>query len=369
MQKSIKQICKGLIEERYARQEEKACENKIKRSIAALPPVSLSKEQINEIQDFWQTHFRRKITTLWHEFYLARTGDFSPKYVPESVYRSSIVYRLNYHPFRNAYVDKGFYDTLFPNVCRPKTFVKNVNGHFYTDKDPITREEAIHICSNLDAAIVKPTLEGTWGEGVNLIKTKDGKILNKEEFSTVESLFDHYGQSFIVQQKIEQHADIAALNPDSVNTLRVLTYRRENEVVVIYAVIRIGRKGKSVDNETAGGIKADVDLSTGRIKGCATGTPKEGLIYTTDCGTSIVDYQLPSFAAILEKAKELHMRLPYFNLIGWDWSVNTAGEPTLVEFNRAPDLSQVAHGPAFGEYTEEILHRALQLSNTRQYIL
>ena len=124
MQKSIKQICKGLIEERYARQEEKACENKIKCSIAALPPVSLSKEQINEIQDFWQTHFRRKITTLWHEFYLARTGDFSPKYVPESVYRSSIVYRLNYHPFRNAYVDKGFYDTLFPNVCRPKHSLK-----------------------------------------------------------------------------------------------------------------------------------------------------------------------------------------------------------------------------------------------------
>lgn len=369
MQRNFKHIVKGIIEERYARQEEKFYEKKIRRSIAALPSVKLSKVQIDEIQDFWQTNFNRKVTTLWHEFYFARTGIFSPKFIPESVYRTSIVYTLNYHPFRNAYVDKGFYDTLFPQDCRPMTYVKNVNGHFYTDKSPITKEEAIRRCSNLESAIVKPTLEGTWGEGVNLIKTKDGKVLNKEEFSTVESLFEHYGNGFIIQERINQHQDIAALNPDSVNTLRVLTYRSGNEVVVLYAVIRIGRKGKSVDNETAGGIKADVDLRTGRIRGCATGTPKEGLIYHTDVGTPIENYQLPSFDLVLEKAKELHLSLPYFNLVGWDFSVNAQGVPIMVEFNRAPDLSQVAHGPAFGDYTEEILQRALNNPNTRQYFL
>ena len=44
--------------------------------------------------------------------------------------------------------------------------------------------------------------------------------------------------------------------------------------------------------------------------------------------------------------------MPYFNLIGWDISVDKNGNPAMIEWNRAAELSQVAHGPAFGEYTE-----------------
>lgn len=367
--KGIKDAALDLLVHRFRNNLNKKYEAEIKKSIETLPPVELSKTQIDEIQDYWQTHFGQKITTLWHEFFLARTGNFSPKYIPTSVWRSSIVYTLNYHRFADTYADKGFYDTLFSNVCRPKTFVKCVNGYFYTDKESISREEALRLCSNLDSAIIKPTLGGTWGNGVSLIKTKDGKVVNKEKINSVEQLFSQYGRSFIIQEKIEQHPAMAALNPDSVNTLRVMTYRNEKEVVVLYSVIRIGRKGKSVDNETAGGIKADVDITTGRIKGCATGTPKEGLIYKTDCGTELENYQIPCYNALLNKAKELHLQLPYLNIIGWDFTIGSNNEPVMIEFNICPDLSQVAHGPAFGEYTEEILHLAKERPNTRGFML
>lgn len=367
--KNIKDATIDLLVQRFRYSLNKKYEAEIKKSIAALPPVKLSKIQVEEIQDYWQTHFGQKITTLWHEFFLARTGNFSPKYIPTSVWRSSIVYTLNYHRFADTYSDKGFYDTLLPNVCHPKTFVKCVNGYFYTDRVPISKEDALRLCSNLDSAIIKPTLGGTWGNGVSLIQTKDGKVVNKEKTNTVEQLFSQYGRSFIVQEKIEQHPAMAALNPDSVNTLRVMTYRNEKEVVVLYSVIRIGRKGKSVDNETAGGIKADVDLDTGRIKGYATGTPKEGLIYKTDCGTELENYQIPCYDALLNKAKELHLQLPYLNIIGWDFTIGSNNEPIMIEFNICPDLSQVAHGPAFGDYTEEILHLAKERPNTRGFIL
>ena len=61
---------------------------------------------------------------------------------------------------------------------------------------------------------------------------------------------------------------------------------------------------------------------------------------------------------------ELHPRLPYFNLIGWDFGIDQQGEPVLIEWNRAPDLSQTAHGPAFGEMTEEILLSLRHKPNT-----
>ena len=144
-----------------------------------------------------------------------------------------------------------------------------------------------------------------------------------------------------------------------------MSYRRENEVIILYATIRIGRKGKVVDNETAGGIKADIDLQTGRIKGPAFGSPTEKNMFMTDSGVEIDNYLIPSFPQILDFVKDLHFRLPYFRLIGWDVSVDMEGNPVMIEWNRSAELSQVAHGPAFGDYTEEILANARTGINTR----
>lgn len=73
-----------------------------------------------------------------------------------------------------------------------------------------------------------------------------------------------------------QHEQMGRLNPTSLNTLRILSYRHSDEILVLYAVVRIGRLGKNIDNETAGGINADIDLASGRIVECAYGTVKSG---------------------------------------------------------------------------------------------
>ena len=345
------------------KQIEKAYERKIKQSMQLCPMKPLTKGQEADIKAYFKKHFGREVPTYWHQYLYSRNGLYSEKYIPASVYSSSIVFNLNNFQFSLAYVDKGFYDTLFPDVNRPKTFVKNVNGFYYDDKNPISREEAVSRCSNLKEAIIKPTVLGTWGEGVKLFHTENGFV--PEMNMTVNDLFSHYKNSFIIQSKLEQHPDIAKLNPTSVNTIRVLSYRRDNEVIVLYAVIRIGRMGKVVDNETAGGIKADIDLQTGRIKGPAFGSPTEPNMPQTDSGVILDNYQIPSFPKILDFVKSLHLRLPYFRLIGWDISVDTNGNPVMIEWNRSAELSQVAHGPAFGDYTEEILAKALKEKNTR----
>ena len=85
----------------------------------------------------------------------------------------------------------------------------------------------------------------------------------------------------------------------------------------------------------------------------------------TDVGTILDGYQIPCFKKVSDLVKEMHLRLLYFNLIGWDMSVDKNGNPALIEWNRAAELSQVAHGPAFGEYTEEILSIVKNRVNTR----
>ena len=344
------------------KQIEKTHEQRIKKSMQLCPMKPLTKGQEADIKAYFKKYFGREVPTYWHQYYYSRRGFYSVKYIPASIYFSSIIHRLNNYQLSLAYVDKGFYDTLFPDVNRPQTFVKNVNGFYYDDKKPISKEEAISRCSDLKDAVIKPTLFGHWGQGVKLFHTENGFI--PEMNMSVTDLFANYNKSFIVQSKLEQHSDIAKLNPTSVNTIRVLSYRKFDEVTIIYAIIRIGRKGKNVDNETAGGIKADIDLQTGRIKGPAFGSPTEKNMPQTDSGVDLDSYLIPSFPQVLDFVKSLHQRLPYFRLIGWDISVDTAGNPVMIEWNRAAELSQVAHGPAFGDLTEEILKDALHEENT-----
>lgn len=343
-------------------QVEKRHERKIKKSMQLCPMKPLTKGQEADIKAYFKKNFGREVPTYWHQYLYSRNGLYSVKYIPASIYFSSIIFRLNNCRFGPAYADKGFYDTLFPDVNRPQTFIKNINGFFYDERNSISKEDAISRCQNLSGAVIKPTLFGHWGEGVKLFHTDNGHI--PELDISVADLFSNYNRDFIIQSKLEQHPDLAKLNPSSVNTIRVLSYRRENEVIILYAVIRIGRMGKSVDNETAGGIKADIDLMTGRIKGLAFGNSTEKDMPQTDSGIVLDKYLIPSFPQVLEFVKDLHQRLPFFKLVGWDVSVDTNGNPVMIEWNRSAELSQVAHGPAFGEYTEEILASALKERNT-----
>ena len=50
----------------------------------------------------------------------------------------------------------------------------------------------------------------------------------------------------------------------------------------------------------------------------------------------------------------LHLKLPFFNLVGWDVAIQEAGNPVLIEFNTNPGLSQSAFGSGMGVYTERI---------------
>lgn len=358
-------IMKTLSQNYRSKKMEKEYEARIKKSMQLCPMRPLSKGQKADIKAYFKKHLGREVPSYWHQYYYSRNGLYSEKYIPASIYVSSIIYRLNNYPMSLAYVDKGFYDTLFPDVNRPQTIIKNVNGFYYDDKTPITKEEAISRCSNLKEAVIKPTVLGTWGQGVKLFHTDNGFV--PEINISIGDLFTRYKRSFIIQSKLEQHPDLAKLNPTSVNTIRVLSYRKDDEVIILYAVIRIGRKGKVVDNETAGGIKADINLQTGRIKGPAFGSPTEKNMPQTDSGVELDNFLIPSFPQVLDFVKDLHLRLPYFRLIGWDISVDTDGNPVMIEWNKSAELSQVAHGPAFGDYTEDILASAIKEKNTLFY--
>jgi len=311
----------------------------------------LTQEQKKEIQSFYKSIIGRKVSLYCHEYFYSRTGIYSKEYVPKSLYDTELLPRANNYSYIKAYADKNMIDVLLPNVKHPHTILKRINGYFYFENKPVSKQEAIKLCQNLHHAIIKPVLE-CGGHGVEGLEVNNGKT-NLNDW-TVEQLFNHYGNNFQIQERLKQHARMNLLNDTSVNTLRIVTYRSDMEVLLIYSVVRIGRKGSVIDNQCAGGISTVIG-EDGKLGGTAFGGFTADGVGKTDSGTVLDGFEIPSYHEAVETVKRLHFQLPFFNLIGWDVAIDEAGDPVVIEWNSCPGLSQSAFGPGFGKYTERIL--------------
>lgn len=124
---------------------------------------------------------------------------------------------------------------------------------YYAERNAITGQEAIALCRNLHAAIIKPAIDSWCGLNVCKCSVSNGGV-DMGGISAGE-LFRWYGRGFIIQEVITQHPVLASLNPTSVNTVRIMTYRwLSGEVVALSSLVRVGRSGEIVDNGHAGGL-------------------------------------------------------------------------------------------------------------------
>lgn len=323
------------------------------RKTANLKP--LTKQQKREIIDYYKRTMNKRPKLYWHQFYYSMNGEFSVKYIPNDLYFGQMQYVFYKSFVDEAYDDKNLYDVFFPNANQPKIILKCANGHFYDNNKLITKEQALALCSNIPEAIIKPTFLSAGGSNVRFFSSKDG--IDTKVNKPVKDVFARYGKNFNIQEAIHQHEALAKLNPSSVNTIRVVTYFREEEVVLLYAVMRIGESGSEVDNTTDGGYTCGI-LADGKLKKEAYGfNPSRG--YTvSQSGVTFDGYQLPCFDKVIETAKELHTHVPQIPIVGWDLTVSDKDEVVFIEMNAPCGLHQSAAGPAFGDYTDEILKKS-----------
>ncbi|MDD3303370.1 MAG: sugar-transfer associated ATP-grasp domain-containing protein [Clostridia bacterium] len=184
--------------------------------------------------------------------------------------------------------------------------------------------------------IVKPVDE-MCGKGV-------AKITLKED-TDIKVVYDELikNNQILIEECVKQNNEIAKLNPSSVNTLRVVTLKKENEVKVLFTALRIGN-GKSVDNFNNGGMFTVVN-EDGTITKPAIS--KDGTVYTEHPLTheKIVGFKLPNFDIALDTAKKCASQIEKVRYIGFD-VVITEDDALILEANPFPghDLYQsVAH--------------------------
>lgn len=259
---------------------------------------------------------------------------------------------LNPKQFWPYYNDKNMFDKIFGLDVLPKTIIRNIDGVYYTDDYKIYKELFLSIPITFKYVIIKPAIDGESGKGVVKLQLSNEKI-------PLDSLNRQFGKNFIIQECLKQHPYMAQFNSTSVNTIRVMTYRSliTNEIVIPNAILRVGAKGKDVDNAHAGGMFCGIssDGVLGKYMCDYLGNKKNnfnGVDYLNS------DFCIPNYDNIKKYAIIVAGRVLHHRLLALDIMLNEQGTPKLIEVNVggfSAWLFQYTNGGAFGQYTDEVI--------------
>lgn len=289
------------------------------------------------------------VSQLDAAYYGTVSGVKADHYVTRSMAVHYIYPYLDRYDFVPAYMDKNVQKSLLRlpdpsiDVLTTEDVIYNSNGVYYAgDGREISESEAIStLLSYGGVTILKPSVETYGGQGVQKVPAGLDAVGYK-------SLFKQYRKDFIFQKVVQQHPVMSQFNPTSVNTLRVVTYRKPNrERKILYACVRYGGEGSVMDNVCSGGGFTGIDIETGKLRDRKRYCYLTTLIPTL---SNSIPNEIPYWEQVKEAALALHGRLPQLDIIGWDFAMSPEGKPVLIEFNPRPGVGlQVAVGPMFSK--------------------
>lgn len=185
-------------------------------------------------------------------------------------------------------------------------------------------------------------LGGILGKGAFPLKIEGGKLLVNGSEITLDQLKEKLvtqgkikksGQ-YLLQKRLTQHPKMSELHPNSVNTIRLNSFNNNGKVDVLCASLRMGTKGKNVDNWASGGIVIGIDLTTGKLVG--DGVFKYGyggrVQEHPDTGVKLDGFEIPFFHEAVKLTCELHSYLYGIHSVGWDIAITPDG-PMIIEGN------------------------------------
>lgn len=312
--------------------------------------VTLDGVQSNEISKKWGTDDR------WHRYYQYFTGNYDIDYYPEILFSTELEPLINERQVALAYSDKSMLPTMFGDVVYlPKTILRKSYGRYFDgDGSPLLKSEAFRKVKDYlkggNKVIIKPSVDTCSGQGVNVISSADEL---KEE--------NYYKDNYIVQELVENQSDIKALNPSSLNTMRVMTYICENKIFCAPILLRMGCGTSHLDNAHAGGIFVAVnnDGTLGREAYSEYGEKHTKHPYTQ---IQFEGYQINGVDKVINCAIACHRKFPMLGMISWDLTINANGDVTLIEanmFGQSIWLAQIAHGRGVFEQNTEKMRRLM----------
>ncbi|QAV69546.1 hexapeptide transferase [Salinibacterium sp. UTAS2018] len=227
---------------------------------------------------------------------------------------NSIVVKYNQRAFRERFYDKPTFNRTFDQWL----------GRAWLDLRTAGEADFVEFVRNHDPIMVKvvDSMSGAGIEKYSGHELTDARALYRK-------LLSH--RQFLVEAFIEQHAEMSALCPTSVNSLRMITFFDGTNVHVMEAVLRMGN-GADVDNYGRGGMYTVLDEKTGIAPYGAFDKYANTFTVHPQSGTPIVGFQVPLYDEVLRTLDTVGRMIPEIPYVGWDVAISTTG-PAIIEGN------------------------------------
>ncbi len=252
------------------------------------------------------------------EFYLLNAEERST-YITGSI-NNEIVRKYN---------DKNYFHKLSNKVEFNREF-ESFLGRDYLYLKESSLEDFENFINVHKYICVKP-ISDCGGKGVEIIDTANHHPL--ELFNTLVK-----NNQLLVEEVIHQHSKLNELYSGSVNTLRVITFRSDNDVIVLKSIFKIGNNG-AIDNFSSGGMYTFVD-ENGKV--FVPAIDEEGNVFYEHPVTKepIVGFHIPNYESVIALVKKLSLVVPEIRYTGWDIAITESG-PVVVEGNEFSGIFQV----------------------------
>jgi len=208
-----------------------------------------------------------------------------------------------------------------------------------------TFQDVLRLAREKGVVALKPD-EGSHGDGFyRLDYSPEGYALNGESASEdqVLAILQDTKNQYLVTEFIQMHPVLAEIYPHSVNTIRLIVFKKDGVTPQIgNAYLRIGSlKSGYVDNTAAGGMLAQIDPATGRFgnaqileHGRVTDCPRH-----PDTGT-LIEGTIPHWDYAVAKVLDIAASMPQLEYLGFDLAITPDGI-MLPEINRSPDFPRI----------------------------
>lgn len=201
----------------------------------------------------------------------------------------------------------------------------------WDDGSKATPLEAI---KTLDLDVICKPHDGTCGLGVFSLESDRGRFLIDGREAPSRAVVEALRDGYLLQEKVDQHEALARLHPESLNTIRLVTFCNDGAVQLGWAALRIGTGDNVTDNLATGGVFVRIDPDGGRLMADGFQQPRFGRRSTRHPDTGIVfeGFPLPYFDEAVAVVTRFHALVEGIHSIGWDVAITPEG-PVVIEGN------------------------------------
>ena len=221
------------------------------------------------------------------------------------------------------------YIPLFNDKLSFNKIFSSCLGRGFLDLAEASEEDFVSFCQGKETIFAKPA-DSCSGKGIyrNFKVNEDADLHELYEYLKSEKLY--------VEDTILQHPEMSRLNPTSINTVRVTTVLdKDNIPHVMYAILRIGMEGMSVDNVGSGGIYTVLSKEGVIDHPCWSDKTISTYVNHPSSGMKLTGFQIPYFEEVLELCRKAAKVEPHVRYVGWDIAITENG-PVIVEGNPLP---------------------------------